>query len=865
MKLPKEMGPHWPGEPLRFTYAMAWAVAAAALVRQALLLSLREASWQTAARDHIDLLFNSAVGAGVLTAALLLSLVRVSPVIVAGLGLLGAGVCAAVLDPVDTTVALAGGALVGSVIGAAFVYVARAPSLRSFVLLFAAPVAASMAFAIGADIALPADEFGRRAPSDGLRIPAFAFALIGFVSAVLWGRRSVDAVSAPRGNASVIGNACLLLAVALVAAAEIGADTAFARVTEQMMRAGAFGSEIGTALVHAFQNGLSIAVIVGVFAATLVGNTWAHEPVARRRAFLAILAFAGAAALWLLAGSSNLTVMVACGLAAQLLVSIWYAPIFAAIGLRGRARDIVIGVMAAAINVTPALAWWLARDRVGELGMLDAFPDWATPTALLAAAIFAAPALLARRDSAVESARRLVVSVARSVRSKRAVEVAQSVLIMGVLGLVAVNWRWLLGNEIAVVIAGAGGWLLFRALVRSAAPLGAFVAALMGGAFIIVIVMTQRAFSEIHVWSSDMLAAAPALTGITILQLAPVGVALAFFNYARHITLAAREREVVLSNLDRGSEAVAALFEPFMLWRGYRAPRGTALGASLAMALASFIAAIASMLVLATFAVTTIVAGWAVLRFVSGLLNEGLVGAIAGFVGTFLILAMMLALVPLGLVVGQVATWIKGFARLLTRQTYESLAARDTRPPILFLRSFSNDQFEIPNKGALDRAMRGVPRKSKLDHVLVENFSRYGPVVAIGRPGDKDLPFGAARLYVTEENWKNEVLRMANEARAIVIVLENAHGGLGWEIETVTKSFGEKTLFLTHHGAGAPDMFADWMEQQAGARPGTDGIAHFTLPSGAWLSLEAQAPSADAYELALRAFFRRERLQLSAV
>jgi hypothetical protein len=99
-------------------------------------------------------------------------------------------------------------------------------------------------------------------------------------------------------------------------------------------------------------------------------------------------------------------------------------------------------------------------------------------------------------------------------------------------------------------------------------------------------------------------------------------------------------------------------------------------------------------------------------------------------------------------VLTQLAMWMKRLARTRARSTFEDLVAHDGRPHILFLRSFSDDQVTLPRLPLSTAYWLAEPNPRRLDHVLVERFSHLAPIVALGKPGDTDLAFGAARIFV---------------------------------------------------------------------------------------------------------------------
>jgi hypothetical protein len=136
-------------------------------------------------------------------------------------------------------------------------------------------------------------------------------------------------------------------------------------------------------------------------------------------------------------------------------------------------------------------------------------------------------------------------------------------------------------------------------------------------------------------------------------------------------------------------------------------------------------------------------------------------------------------------------------ARRFTRLSLERLISSDTRPVILFLRSFRDDQVRLqkPLRRLFRRMVSvGEPRPT-LDHVLLEEGTPYGPVVAIGRPGSAP-PFGAARTYVSDEEWRETVSGLCSHAGAVVLTLDETEG-VRWELSHLFgQNYERKTLFL---------------------------------------------------------------------
>jgi hypothetical protein len=126
-------------------------------------------------------------------------------------------------------------------------------------------------------------------------------------------------------------------------------------------------------------------------------------------------------------------------------------------------------------------------------------------------------------------------------------------------------------------------------------------------------------------------------------------------------------------------------------------------------------------------------------------------------------------------------------ARRYARASAAELRLRDGRAPILFLRSFRDDQI------AFRSWLRGT--KLTLDEDLADALAIHGPVVAIGRPGETLPPLGSARDYVPDSDWQNHATGLILDAQTIVAVL-GATAGIRWEFETVARLNAVSKLLL---------------------------------------------------------------------
>jgi nitrate reductase NapE component len=108
--------------------------------------------------------------------------------------------------------------------------------------------------------------------------------------------------------------------------------------------------------------------------------------------------------------------------------------------------------------------------------------------------------------------------------------------------------------------------------------------------------------------------------------------------------------------------------------------------------------------------------------------------------------------------------------------------------PVLLLRSFDDDELVDP------RPVTFLQRRYE------ENLSRalgqLGPVIAVGRPGDSLGFAGAARFYVSQDNWQAAIRYLMGHTAAVVLIVGRTEG-LWWEIDTALECVSrERLLFL---------------------------------------------------------------------
>lgn len=112
-------------------------------------------------------------------------------------------------------------------------------------------------------------------------------------------------------------------------------------------------------------------------------------------------------------------------------------------------------------------------------------------------------------------------------------------------------------------------------------------------------------------------------------------------------------------------------------------------------------------------------------------------------------------------------------ARRLKSQSALETVRGDRRPPVLYLRSFrfdAIDDLQAQRSGQTEEA------------AMVSGLERIGPVLAIGRPGERLGHLGAARLYVADDDWQTIARRLMASARLVVIRAGGDSPGIRWEL-----------------------------------------------------------------------------------
>jgi hypothetical protein len=124
----------------------------------------------------------------------------------------------------------------------------------------------------------------------------------------------------------------------------------------------------------------------------------------------------------------------------------------------------------------------------------------------------------------------------------------------------------------------------------------------------------------------------------------------------------------------------------------------------------------------------------------------------------------------------------------------EAVVEKDTRAPVLYLRSFQDEEGDstlagqFKNIWASGRDLAdtvppvGIREQDALGHVL----RKIGPYIALGKPGEGVPELGSTKLYVPNESWQATVLDLLARSRLIIFRAGQTEA-LRWELTELVK------------------------------------------------------------------------------
>lgn len=141
--------------------------------------------------------------------------------------------------------------------------------------------------------------------------------------------------------------------------------------------------------------------------------------------------------------------------------------------------------------------------------------------------------------------------------------------------------------------------------------------------------------------------------------------------------------------------------------------------------------------------------------------------------------------------------------------TAAEVRAADPRAPVVYLRSFAADK--QPLMTFVYTAVVSAEQE------IAFAMDRIGPLIAIGKPGERLPELGAARLYVADHEWRAVVGEMMREA-ALVVIRAGETPSLWWEIEeTMDRCRRQRVIFVDLGKPGSLPAFDERFARTFGA------------------------------------------------
>jgi len=210
--------------------------------------------------------------------------------------------------------------------------------------------------------------------------------------------------------------------------------------------------------------------------------------------------------------------------------------------------------------------------------------------------------------------------------------------------------------------------------------------------------------------------------------------------------------------------------------------------------------------------------GWAAV--VDAAIKGGLAGGLFGGLGPLIAL-------------GGVFVYNRG--RRMSSLPAADVLRRDPRLPVLYLRSFLDDSSTAkPTSRFL--GMGNIVTPATQEEQVVAVLQGAGPVVAVGQPGEALPELGAARLYLQDHEWKDEVSSLMQHS-CLTAIRAGTSEGLLWEIQTAVKQNRPQQLVLlipfdaagyAHFSENVGHLFPQGMPDWPASAPTKEGQKELT-------------------------------------
>lgn len=208
---------------------------------------------------------------------------------------------------------------------------------------------------------------------------------------------------------------------------------------------------------------------------------------------------------------------------------------------------------------------------------------------------------------------------------------------------------------------------------------------------------------------------------------------------------------------------------------------------------------------------------------VAGVMLSEVTGIIHNSINRWLMPVIYTAFLPLELLMTFVGAFLIRRGRQYAAKAANERIVTDSHPDLLYLRAFRSDSSV---KGFVFSSPGWTSGLETEEEQLRDVLRPIGDLVTIGRPGERLPTPGAARIYFSDEEWKEGVKREMQAAR-LVIFRAGGRENLLWELKQAVEILNPRNLLILVLNMKAKDYES--------FRKEVNPVLSVSLPEGATL------------------------------
>ena len=121
------------------------------------------------------------------------------------------------------------------------------------------------------------------------------------------------------------------------------------------------------------------------------------------------------------------------------------------------------------------------------------------------------------------------------------------------------------------------------------------------------------------------------------------------------------------------------------------------------------------------------------------------------------------------------------------------MLSEDKRKPVLLLRSFQDDMLKANQY--FPTPIGTISLHRRFEQGIAGSLGAFGPLIAVGKPGEELPQIGAARAYLSDAEWQPAVLGWVEEALFIAMIA-GATEWIRWELHRIVERGRIRHLFI---------------------------------------------------------------------